>query len=134
MRCKSQGIIPKGVFVKTPFSSPRSSRIAQRASTSLLRDRMHFHCNNKATLLRKINQLKDFLRSSVSNSDQQRIFKAKESSFSNIFNKQKATHIRKFSLLNNQQNKVISITTSASKNQSSVFPITSSQTPRKQSF
>jgi hypothetical protein len=46
--------------------------------------------------------MENFLKSSVSNSDQQRIFIAVESSFRNVFNKQKAIHVRKFSLLNNQ--------------------------------
>jgi hypothetical protein len=46
MRCKSQGSIPKGFFVKTPVSSLRSSRIAQHATTALLRDRIHFHWKN----------------------------------------------------------------------------------------
>jgi hypothetical protein len=38
-----------------------------------------------------------------------------ESSFGNIFSKQKEFHIRKFSLLNNQQNKVSSTSASDSK-------------------
>jgi hypothetical protein len=89
MRCKSQSIIPKGLLVKTPYSSRRSYKIAHRASMAILRDRIHFHWNNKASILQKIHQLENFLRSSVSNLDQQRIFTAVESSFRNNFNKQK---------------------------------------------
>jgi hypothetical protein len=53
--------------------------------------------------------------SSVSHSDQVRIFTAVESSYRSIFNKQKATRIRKFSLLYNQQIKVSSTSASDSK-------------------
>jgi hypothetical protein len=50
----------------------------------------------------KIQQLENFLKPSPSNSNQQRILIAVESSFRNIFNKQKAIRIRDFSLLTNQ--------------------------------
>jgi hypothetical protein len=43
MRSKSQGIIPRGFSIKTPFNSRRSSKIAQRASQAFLRNRIHFH-------------------------------------------------------------------------------------------
>jgi hypothetical protein len=45
----------------------------------------------------------------VINSDQQRIFTAVESSLRNIFNKQKHTHIRKFSALSIQQDRPTSV-------------------------
>jgi hypothetical protein len=48
------------------------------------------------------------LKSSLNTSDQCCIFTAVESSFRNIFNKQKATHIRTFSWLDEQQNRVSS--------------------------
>jgi hypothetical protein len=105
MKCKSQAISPKGFSVKTPFNSRRTSKIIQRASLALLRDRIHFHWRNKASLLQRIQELEDFIKSSLAISDQQRIFTAVECSFRKIFNKQKQTHIRKFSALNNQQNR-----------------------------
>jgi hypothetical protein len=50
--------------------------------------------------------LENFLKSSLINCDQQHIFTAVKSSFRKIFNKKKQqTHIRKFSVLNNQQNR-----------------------------
>jgi hypothetical protein len=76
---------------------------------------MHFCWHNKASQLQKIQQLENFLNSSVSNSNQQLIFTAVESSFRNIFNKQKAIHIHKLSPLNNHQNKVLSTPASDSK-------------------
>jgi hypothetical protein len=66
----------------------------------LLRDRIHFQWCNKSLQLQKIQELENFLKSSLSNSDQQRIFTAVESLFGKIFNKQKQTHICKFSVLN----------------------------------
>jgi hypothetical protein len=87
MRCKSQAISPKGFSVKTAFNSRRTSKIIQRASRlALLRDRIHFHWRNKASLLQKIQELEDFIKSSLAISDQQRIFTAVESSFRKIFN------------------------------------------------
>jgi hypothetical protein len=43
MRCKSQDIIPKGLSLKAPHNSHRSSKIVQRASKALVRDRMQLH-------------------------------------------------------------------------------------------
>jgi hypothetical protein len=60
-------------------------------------------------------QLGNFIKSLVNNSDQQYIFTTVESSFRNFFNKQKAIHIRKLSLLHNQQNKVLSTSACDSK-------------------
>jgi hypothetical protein len=51
MRCKSLGIVPKGLSVKMPYSGRRSFKIAQRASVALLRDRIHAHWNNKSSQL-----------------------------------------------------------------------------------
>jgi hypothetical protein len=51
MRCKSQGIIPKGFSIKTPINSRRSSNIVQRASKALVRDRIHFHWHNNVTCM-----------------------------------------------------------------------------------
>jgi hypothetical protein len=116
MRCKSHGIIPKGLLVNTPYSSRRSSKIDQLASMALLTDRIHFHWNNMVSQLQKIQQLENFLRSSVSSLDQQCIFTAVESSFRNVFNKQKGIHIRKFSMLKNQHDKVRSTPGPISKN------------------
>jgi hypothetical protein len=82
---------------------------------ALLMDKIHFHWHNKISRLQKIQQLDEFLNSSVSNSDQERIFTAVESSFRNIFNKEKATHIYKFSLLYDQRNKVLSASASDSR-------------------
>jgi hypothetical protein len=114
MRCKAHVTIPKGCSIKTPINSRRSSKTVQQASKALVRDRIHFHSHNKISLLQKIQKLEEFIKSSVSNSDQVRIFTAVESSHRNILNKQKATHIRKFSLLYNQQNKVSSTSASDS--------------------
>jgi hypothetical protein len=55
--------------------------------------------------------LENFLMSS----DQQHLFTAVESSFTNILHKQKVIHIRKFSVLNTQQNKVLATSASDSK-------------------
>jgi hypothetical protein len=107
MRYKSQGIIPKGFPIKTPVSSRHFSNIVQHASKALLVDRIHFHWHNKASQLQKIQQLENFLKSSVSNFNQQHIFTAVESSFRNIFNKQKEFDIHKLFLFNNQQNKAL---------------------------
>jgi hypothetical protein len=82
---------------------------------ALLGDRIHFHWNNKASQLQKIQELENFLRSSLSSLDQQRIFTAVESSFRNVFNKQKGIHIRKFSMLKNQHDKVRSTPVPVSK-------------------
>jgi hypothetical protein len=81
MRCTSQGIIPKGLSKKIPVNSRRSSKIVQRASKSLLGDRIHFHWHNKTSQLQKIQQLEEFLKSFVTHSDQERIFTAVVSSF-----------------------------------------------------
>jgi hypothetical protein len=64
---------------------------------------------------KKIHELENLLTSSVINSDQQCIFTAVKSSFRKIFNKQNATHIRKFSVLTNQQNSVLPTPASTSK-------------------
>jgi hypothetical protein len=106
MRRKSQGIIPKGFSIKIPFNSRCSSRISLQASKALLTDRIHFNWNNKVTQLQKIQGLEDFIMSSADILDQQRIFSAVDSSFRNIFNKQKVTHIKKSSRLNGQQKRV----------------------------
>jgi hypothetical protein len=110
MKCKCQGIVP---------ISLNSSKIAQHARRALLRDRIYFHwhnkAGNKASQVQKFQQLENFLRSSVSHLDQQRIFTAVDSSFTNMFRKQRMIHIEKFSLLNSQQNKVWSTSASDSK-------------------
>jgi hypothetical protein len=59
-------------------------------------------------------QLENFLKSSVINSEQQRIFTAVESSFTKIFNKQEEIHIRKFSIPNNEQISVLPTPATAS--------------------
>jgi hypothetical protein len=67
------------------------------------------HCGHKkASQLRQIQQVENFLKSSVINFNEQDIFTAVESSFRNFFNKQNEFHVRNFSVLNNQQNKVLS--------------------------
>jgi hypothetical protein len=68
-RCKSQGIIPKGLSLKTPVNSWRSSKIDQCASKALLRDRLHLYWHDKVTQ----QQFENLLKSSVSNSDLQYI-------------------------------------------------------------
>jgi hypothetical protein len=80
---------PQSFSVKTPSNSRRTSKIVQRASQALLRDRIHFHWRNKASQVQKIQELENFLKSSLINSGQQRIFTAVESSFRKTFNKQK---------------------------------------------
>jgi hypothetical protein len=78
MRCKSQGIIPKGISIKIPVNSQLSPKIVQRASKAPLKDRTHFHWHNKASQLQKIQKLGNLLKSSVNNSDQQLTFNAVE--------------------------------------------------------
>jgi hypothetical protein len=73
--------------------------------SALLSHSIHFHWRNKVSQLQKIQELENFLKPSLINSGQQRIFTAVESSFRKIFNKQKQTDIRKFSALNNQQDR-----------------------------
>jgi hypothetical protein len=55
-RCKSQCIL-QTVLYKTPVNSRRSSRIDQRVSKALLRDRIQFQWHNKASQIQKIQQL-----------------------------------------------------------------------------
>jgi hypothetical protein len=50
--------------------------------------------------------MEDVIKSSVNAQDRQFIFTAVDSSFQNIFNKQGATHILKFSKLKDQQKSV----------------------------
>jgi hypothetical protein len=83
----------------------RTSKIVQHVSQALLRDRIHFHWRYKPSQIQKIQELKNFLKSSMINCDRQRIFTAVESSFRKIFNKQKHTHNQKFSALNIQQDR-----------------------------
>jgi hypothetical protein len=103
IRCKSHCIIPKGLSFKNPANGQHSTRIVQCASKALLRDKIHFHCHNKVSQLQRIQHLENFLKSSVNNSEQHLIFAVVESSFRNIFNKQKAIHICKISRLHNHR-------------------------------
>jgi hypothetical protein len=105
IRCKSQSIIPKEFAVQTLFHSRHTSKIVQSASQAFMKGRIHIHWH-KASLL------ENFLKSSLVNSDQHRIFTAVENSFRKIFNKQRQTHIHKLSTLNNQQNRPTPISTS----------------------
>ncbi|XP_023702099.1 uncharacterized protein LOC111861618 [Cryptotermes secundus] len=82
---------------------------------ALLRDRIHAHWKIKSSQLQEIQQLENFLMSSISSSDQQQVFTAVESSFRNIFNKQKGIHIHKFSMLKSCRDKVGSDPASGSK-------------------
>jgi hypothetical protein len=68
-------------------------------------DRIHFHWRNKSSQLQKIQELQNSFKLSLINSDQQRIFTVAESSFRKLFKKQKQTYIRKFSVLNTQENR-----------------------------
>jgi hypothetical protein len=108
--------MPKCLSIKTPVCSQRLFKIVQQASKALLKDRLQFHWGNKAFQLQEIQQLENFFRTSVNEIDQQRIFTAVESSFKNIFEKQKACHIRKFLLLKKQQNRALPTPTQESEN------------------
>jgi hypothetical protein len=49
-RWKDLEIIPKGLFLKSAYISHQSSKIIQRASKALLRDRLRFQQYRKASL------------------------------------------------------------------------------------
>jgi hypothetical protein len=82
---------------------------------ALLRERICLHWYNKASQLQQTQQLENFLNLLLSNSEQQYIFSAVESSFRSIFHKEKVIHIHKFYVLNNEENKVLSTSASDSK-------------------
>jgi hypothetical protein len=50
MKCKTHDIVPKGLILKAPYHSHRSSRITLRAIKALLRGRIQFHRFKNATL------------------------------------------------------------------------------------
>jgi hypothetical protein len=60
MKCKTRDIVPKGLILKIPYNSLRSSKITLQASKALLRDRSQFHHSKKATLNKQINDLESF--------------------------------------------------------------------------
>jgi hypothetical protein len=80
MRCKSQDIILKRLSKKTLYIS-KLSKVVQCASKALLRDGIQFSWQNKASNLQQIQQLGNFLTSLGSDSDQQCVFTAVDSSF-----------------------------------------------------
>jgi hypothetical protein len=99
------GIIPKGLLLKNPINIQHSSVIVQHARKALLRGRIHFCCHNKVYQLQRIQQLLNFLKSVVSNSDQHHTFTDVESSSRNNFNKE-------WSIFVNFHSSMISITQS----------------------
>jgi hypothetical protein len=99
MKCKAHDIIPRGLTLKAPYHSQRSSRVTLRASKALLRARIQFYRFKKATLNKEINDLETFFRGSINRSDQTRNLAAVESSFRYHFHKQREIQIRKFSAL-----------------------------------
>jgi pantothenate kinase len=103
MKCKSHDIVLKGLLLKAPYHSHRSSKITLRASKALLRDRIQFHRFKKSTINKQINDLESFCRSSINQPDHLRIMAAVESSFKHHFLKHKEIQIRKFSVLKHHQ-------------------------------
>jgi hypothetical protein len=102
-RCKSSGIIPIGLRLKTPFNSHRTSKFSLRAIRALLRDRIYFCWAKKSSLIQLIRKLEDYLRGIGGQVDQQPIFTAPESSFRHASHEQKINHIRKFPILNSER-------------------------------
>jgi hypothetical protein len=94
MKCKTHEIVPKGLMLKAPYHSHRSSKKTLRASKTLLRDRIQFHRFKKAALNKQINDLQSSFRRSTNYSDQLRVLAAVESSYKHHFLKPKEIQIR----------------------------------------
>lgn len=49
-KCKKEGLIPKGLQLKSPYYSYRANKILSTASQKLMKDRLNFHLSNKEKL------------------------------------------------------------------------------------
>ena len=99
-RCRDKDIVPKGLQVKAPVNSKRAKLITERASRSMLRERIAFHRRNKQALQTSIAQLQSSLRSRItSEEDQARVLNAVERSRTAEHRRMKNTHMRKLDRL-----------------------------------
>lgn len=55
-KCKKDGLIPKGLQLKSPYLGKKAKNIVLTASQKLVKDRLNFHLRNKAQLANQVNK------------------------------------------------------------------------------
>lgn len=63
--CKKEEIIPKGLYLKSPYSSYKAKKVLEIASKKLLQDRLNFHLGNRLRIGQEIENQTCLLREHI---------------------------------------------------------------------
>lgn len=97
-KCKKEGLIPKGLDLKSPYHSHKAIKIVSIASKKLVQDRLNFHLKTKLELSKQV----EIELSSLSNllgPDFEQISKKVEKTAMWHSEKFKTTHVKKLGFL-----------------------------------
>ena len=98
-KCKNHEIVPKGLQIKAPFPTPRARRICERASRSLLQERINNHRYQRFKVRNEVEQLERQLKQKVEAENYNRIVKSSKKSYERTHSKTKEVQKNKLAAL-----------------------------------
>ena len=98
-KCKNHEIVPKGLQIKAPFPTQRVKRICERASQSLLQERINNHRFQRFKLRNEVEQLERQLHQRVEAEDYNRMVKSSKKSYERTHCKTKEAQKKKLAAL-----------------------------------